>query len=206
MTNDHKSQNDDEMKLSDADFSALEADGAEEGSAGNDSREMEKLRAELAEQKEKHLRVLAEFDNYKKRVLKERSELVKYQGEQVLLDILPIMDNFDLALQHLDADPAKVREGVEMIHKELLGVLSKWEVKPEPSLGLEFDPTKHSALSKVPTADAKAGTIISEFRKPYFYKDKLLRAGEVVVAVEPNENGEKSSDEESSNGDKSESA
>lgn len=172
----------------DLDFDSLDA----EGNMSADAEQMEQLRADAAENHNKYLRALADFENYKKRVLKERSEQLKYQGEKVFVDIVDIVDNLELALKHSEAQPEKFREGVEMIHQMFRSTLEKWEVRQKPGKGEKFDPNHHSAISRVPTSDVEPGTIIDELKSAYYYKDKLLRVGEVVVAVAPEgaENGE----------------
>ncbi|RIL10012.1 MAG: nucleotide exchange factor GrpE [Proteobacteria bacterium] len=177
----------------DADFSKLEEREGASGSgqsaeAGSDDQSA--LRKELEETKDKYLRSLAEFENYKKRALRERSDLIKYQGERVICDFLSILDNLDLALQHSEADYQKLQEGLQLIHKQFVDLLAKWEVRSESGVGQDFDPSKHDAISKVKVDDAKPGTIISELKKAFFYKDKLLRPAEVVVAAEAEPEGD----------------
>ena len=187
----------------DVDFSTLSAaGGASEGADGetssssNDSSsnkgevaklraELEAVRAEIADHKDKYLRALAELENYKKRAMKERSELIKYQGERILADLVEVLDNLGLALKYKDGEADKLRAGLEMVHKLFLDTLAKWEVRPESALGRPFDPNKFEALSKIPVDDAVPGTVINEFKVAYMYKDKLLRPGSVVVADEP---------------------
>ncbi len=185
----------------DADFSSL--DGSDEipedrgtyaaqTGSGDDT---ERLRSELKETNDKYLRALADLENYKKRTLKERSDLLKYQGEKVFVDLLEVVDNLEFALQYsgapeLPSEPPafspesaeKLRQGLVLIHKLFLNILGKWEVRPESALGKLFDPQHFSAISKVPTTDVEPGTVISELKKAYFYKDRMLRPGEVVVA------------------------
>ena len=157
----------------DADFSLLE---------GTNPR-IAALETELADAKDKHLRALADFENYKRRALKERSELIKYQGEQVFADLLEVADGFERALEHEGADPVKVIEGVRLIQKQLLDTFSRWDVRSESSMGQIFDPQKHRALSKAPAPEGTAdGAVVGELKKVYRYKDKILRFGEVVVA------------------------
>ena len=148
-------------------------------------REVEDLKLQLQDNKDKYLRALAEHDNYMKRSLRERSEYLRYQHKPVLFDLLNVVDNLERALEHAQADPAKVKEGVELIYKMFLDLLNKWEVRGESALGQLFDPTKHSALSRIKSGEVPAGTVLSQFKKAYFYKDQLLRAADVVVAVEP---------------------
>lgn len=168
----------------DADFSKLGEEAGDQAGSARTASEVDVLKAAVEEQKDKYLRALADFENYKKRALKDRAELLKYQGERAFADLLEVVDDFELALQHAEGDPAQFRTGVEMIHKKLVDTLGKWEVRSEPAEGKDFDPNKHRALSKVAVDDTKPGTIIKEMRKTYFYKDKLLRPGEVVVAAE----------------------
>jgi len=181
----------------DADFSKLaeEVAAAEEareesGSAtpeAGEATEIAALKAEVADHKDKYLRALADFENYKKRALKERSELIKYQGERILGDFLDVLDTLELGLTHGESDPAKVLEGLKLIHKLFVDTLGRWEVRPDSAMGKEFDPVKHTAISRMVVPNTKAGTVVGELKKPYFYKDKLLRPGEVVVATAPTE-------------------
>ncbi len=138
---------------------------------------------ELAEEKDKYLRLLAEVDNVRKRAIKERSELLKYQGENVFRDIVSIADDFERALKFSDTEPEKLVEGIKLIFKNFQEMLSKHEVRGESSIGKKFDPMVHSALSKVPVEGKEPDEVIDELRKPYYFKDKLLRFGEVVVSA-----------------------
>jgi molecular chaperone GrpE len=153
--------------------------GASDGQADT---EKAALQHELAETKDRYLRLMAEFENFKRRTLKEQSELLRYQGERLVVDLLEVVDNLELALNHASADPDKLKTGLEMTHKVFLERLGKWEIRGESGVGSTFDPQKHAAISRVPGSDAKPGTIIGELKKAYFYKDKLIRPGEVVVA------------------------
>lgn len=158
--------------------------GSELKEGGQTNPEVEAVRRELGETRERYVRLMAEFENYKKRSLKEQSELLKYQGERIILDLLEVLDNLDLALTHSSAEHDKLKAGLEMIHKMFVERLNKWEIRGEPGLGTQFDPQKHSAISRVPGSDAKPGTIVGELKKAYYYKDKLIRPGEVVVAAD----------------------
>lgn len=154
-----------------------------DGSSEKVQAELSRYKAEAQENREKYLRALADFENYKKRVIRERSELLKYQGERAFRDILEVMDNLELALSHRETgDVDKFREGVTLIHKLFIDVLHRWDVRGESGIGEIFDPTKHNAISRVPDPEAPAGTIVNELKKAYYYKDKLLRPAEVVVA------------------------
>jgi molecular chaperone GrpE len=177
----------------DADFSKLDGGNpsaeegqptpAVEGTEGDG--QLDALRAEVAEHKDRYIRTLADFENYKKRALKERSELIKYQGERIIGDFLEVLDTLELALTHSESDPKKLSEGIKLIHKMFVDTLGRWEVRADPAMGSDFDPVKHKAISRLVVPNTKSGTVVGELKKPYFYKDKLLRPGEVVVAAEP---------------------
>ncbi|RMG39252.1 MAG: nucleotide exchange factor GrpE [Candidatus Dadabacteria bacterium] len=183
----------------DADFEELESQDegvngaapAEEGSdrdragEGGPNPDLETFERELQDLRQKYLRALADLENYKKRAVKERSELIKYQGENILADMVEVLDNLDRALEHSEQDPASLKEGVELIHRMFVDTLGKWQVRGESLVGQKFDPEKASAISQVQSEEYPPNTVVNELKKPYFYKDKLLRPGEVVVAVAP---------------------
>jgi molecular chaperone GrpE len=145
---------------------------------------LEVIAKELADTKDRYLRLMADFENFKRRALKEQSELLKYQGERLVIDLLEVVDNLELALAHSSAEYDKLKAGLDMVHKMFIEKLAKWEIKGESAVGADFDPYRHSAISKVPAGGQKPGTIVGELKKSYFYKDKLIRVGEVVVAAE----------------------
>lgn len=148
---------------------------------------LESVKAELEKAKKDYLYLFAEFDNYRKNALKERSELLKFGAERFVRDLLDVIDNFDRAL----ATPAtvetmeKFRSGVEMISGDLRALLDKHGVAEVPSQGQPFDPTKHEALSSEPSAECPPGHISRVFKKAYKLHDRLLRPAQVVVATEP---------------------
>ncbi len=137
--------------------------------------------AELAEAKDRYLRLAADFENFKRRALKEQSELLKYQGERIVVDMLEVLDNLELALSHSSASQDSLKTGLEMVHKLFIEKLGKWQIRGESSIGAQFDPQKHAAISRVPGTEP--GVIVGELKKPFYYKDKLVRFGEVIVAT-----------------------
>jgi molecular chaperone GrpE len=139
------------------------------------------LEAELADAKDRYLRLAADFENFKRRALKEQSELLKYQGEKIVVDMLEVLDNLELALSHSSASQDSLKTGLEMVHKLFVEKLGKWQIRGDSSVGSQFDPQKHAAISRVPGAES--GVIVGELKKPYYYKDKLIRCGEVIVAT-----------------------
>ena len=146
--------------------------------------ELESTQAERDDLKAKYIRALADFENFKKRSMKERSDLMKYQGEKIVADLLQVLDNLELALEYKDADPEKLKTGVEMIHKMFIDSLGRWDVRSKSGVGKPFDPISQNAISKVPSPDMEPGHVVSELKKAYYYKDKLIREAEVVVSAE----------------------
>ena len=131
------------------------------------------------------LRTKADFDNYRKRVIKEKGELIERASDRLILEILPILDNFELALSHAESktkESKALKVGVELIFKQFNGLLEKLEVKALHTVGEKFDPTIHEAIAHENSEEIPAGLIISEKRKGYMIKDRLLRTPLVVVS------------------------
>lgn len=135
------------------------------------------------------LRIQAEFDNYRKRVNRERDDFRKYAIEQVLLELLPIIDNFRLALtsleEHVVPENHKFFEGVEMIYRQLCQLLDKNGVQALETVGKPFDPCYHNALQQIESTDVPENHVVHEVAKGYMMHGKLLRPASVVVAREP---------------------
>lgn len=171
------------------------------GGAGPDATEvppagesLEALRAELAarareaaEAQDRHLRALAEFDNYRRRTLREREEWRQRAQEDLLREILPVLDNFDRALAVAPAPGADAgfRAGVELIHRDFLKALERVGVRPFAAVGEAFDPQRHEAVARVERADVADHTVVAETVRGYLVQDRVLRPAQVVVAVEP---------------------
>ncbi|MEY4669540.1 MAG: hypothetical protein RL518_2239 [Pseudomonadota bacterium] len=156
-------------------------DVTNENQAQPEAGEKPSIEAELADAKDRYLRLAADFENFKRRALKEQSELLKYQGEKIVVDMLEVLDNLELALSHSSASQDSLKTGLEMVHRLFVEKLGKWQIRGESSMGTQFDPQKHAAISRVPGAES--GVIVGELKKPYYYKDKLIRFGEVIVAT-----------------------
>ena len=146
--------------------------------------------ADAAEQKDHFFRVSAEFENYKKRMMRERATAMKYAGEPVLREILPTIDNLERAIAQGEAGGADAEqglasllEGVQLTLKSLLTTLGKFEVTSMESVGQAFDPTNHEALTMEPSDTVPENHILNEFEKGYKYKDRLLRAAKVIVSA-----------------------
>lgn len=170
---------DDSLTVHGVDGEVLEASSGDEL-----QEELARLRGEADEAQERYIRLLAEFENFRRRTQRERSDLIKYQGEQIVVDLLEVIDNVERAMTFAQGDSDQFRGGVELIFRNFQGVLEKWGVRLESGVGKEFDPKIQSALSTMPTADSAPGTVVGELKKAAFFKDKLIRVGEVVVAGE----------------------
>ena len=145
---------------------------------------------EAAQNYDKYVRAVADLENYKKRALRERADLIRYSGENLARDLVGILDDFERALQSKGATTEDLLQGVKIIRDHLDSVLDRHGIKGEDGLGASFDPTKFEAIASIPSADHAPGTVVEQLRKAYVFKDRLLRAGQVVVAVEvPAEGG-----------------
>jgi len=143
--------------------------------------------AEAAANWDKFVRERADLENYRKRVQKEKEELLKYGNESLILEILPILDNMERALAHASEESqAGVVEGVRLTHGMLLATLKKFGVVPlEVARGAVFDPALHHAVHQVESDELPPNTVSEVFQVGYMLNDRLLRAAMVVVAVPP---------------------
>ena len=129
------------------------------------------------------LRTAAEFDNYRKRVDRERRDLSEFAAADVLLELLPILDNFERALQApAPAEAESFRTGIEMIHRQMLDLLRKRGAKPIEALGADFDPNFHQAVIHEASDDHREGEVMQELQRGYMLGDRLLRPAMVKVA------------------------
>jgi molecular chaperone GrpE len=161
----------------------------ETGTEAAEADELGELRRELAEKQDRYLRALAEMENAKRRAQRERDEYVKYANESLIRDLLPVLDNFDRALDAARAsgEPSTVVEGVELIQRELLKVLERFGVERYSALGAVFDPTRHEAVSRVITAEHPENTVVGETLRGYLLNGRVLRPAMVAVAAAPDE-------------------
>lgn len=146
--------------------------------------EVEELNIQVAELKDKFLRLFAEFDNYKKRTVKEKIDLMKTAAQDTMSVLLPILDDFDRAKKNADdeSSPEAFSEGVMLVYNKLHSSLSQKGLKPMETNGEDFDPELHEAITEIPAPDKKMkGKIIDTIEKGYFLKDKIIRHAKVVV-------------------------
>jgi molecular chaperone GrpE len=146
--------------------------------------ERDQLLADKADLQDRLLRLRAEFDNSRRRADRERSEYLQYAAMDLVREILPVLDDFERALQHetTDQDYAK---GVELIYQRLSETLKKMGLEAAETEGRQFDPNLHQAVQRVETEDAADQSILGEFQKGYSFRGKLLRPAMVKVAVKP---------------------
>jgi molecular chaperone GrpE len=160
-----------------------EQNGTASGTADSASTpEIEQLKAERDELRDMLLRRQAEFDNFRKRTERERSEYLQWAGMEAVKDLLPVLDDFERAMRVEGGNPDYVK-GVEMINTRMLDTLKKLGLEPIESTGKPFDPHLHQAIERVETTDAEDGTVLGEFQRGYNFKGKLLRPAMVRVAV-----------------------
>ena len=168
-----------------------EASDGEREPAGPEARadELEDLRRQVNEKQGRLLRALAEVDNVKRRTQRERDEYVRYANESLIRDLLPVVDNFDRALEAARAtgEAAKVVEGVALIQRELLKVLERVGVTRYSALGERFDPNRHEATGRVVSGSHPPDTVVAEMSSGYLLNGRVLRPVQVVVAAAPDE-------------------
>jgi molecular chaperone GrpE len=146
--------------------------------------ELEKLNLELQEQKDKFLRLMAEFDNFRRRTAKERLDLIQTAGKDVIVSLLDVLDDCDRAEKQLNsnADIAVQKEGVQLVFNKIRSTLQSKGVKAMESIHTEFDVEKHEAITEIPAPTPKLkGKILDEVMKGYYLNDKLIRFAKVVV-------------------------
>ena len=154
-------------------------------------KELQAKAAKADENWEKYVRVVADFDNYKKRAARERSDAIKYANEALVEKLLPIVDNFEAALAATNSTPAaaanldSLKMGINMIFTQLKSFLSESGAEEIDAVGKQFDPNLHEAVSQQATEDAPEGQVVQQMRKGYKYRDRLIRPAMVVVAKKP---------------------
>lgn len=151
------------------------------------SSEIQKLQDQAEKFKNDYLYLRAEFENYKRNAIKERSDLIKYGGERFIRDLLEVVDNFERALQtNINAENfSTFKKGVEMTAQELKTLLQRHSVAEIPAEGAPFDPSVHEALASEASEQVAAGHVLRVFKKPYKLHDKVIRPGQVVIAKKP---------------------
>ena len=175
-------QNDDENTNKNDEANNAPAEEAIEAT----EKQISDLKKAVDKAKTDHLYLLAEFDNYRKNAIKERSDLMKFGAERLGRDLVGVLDNFERALA-LEVNAENYQQfvsGIKMTEQELISMLKKNGIEEIPSKEKPFDPNHHEAISSEPTEQYPPGVITQVFRKPYKIHDRILRTGQVVVATE----------------------
>lgn len=166
---------------------AVEARHAERETGEGEAAEPEALRGELAALQEKMLRLQADFDNFRRRALKEREEAHQYGHENLVKDLLASVDNLDRAIEHArksdGGDFESMLQGVELVQRELLGALANHGVSEIEAENVAFDPNVHEAMAQKEDDSVPTNTVIEVFQKGYRLRDRLLRPARVVVST-----------------------
>lgn len=142
------------------------------------------LQAELEKSQKEYLFLMAEFDNYRKRTVKEKAELIKNGGEKAMLGLLPVIDDFERAIDAIDksSDVESLKEGVDLIYNKFMKYLESQQVKPMESTGTDFDADVYEAVTTFPAPDeSMKGKVIDTVQKGYTINEKVLRHAKVVV-------------------------
>jgi molecular chaperone GrpE len=163
---------------------ANEDAGETKDSADDSSKKIEELTAKNEELKDKYIRLFADFDNYKKRAARERLELIGDAGKDIILNLLPTLDDFERAVKAAEntQDVEQVKEGMKLIYNKLQKTLEQKGLKAMVSTGSDFDTSFHEAITEIPAAsDDKKGKVVDEVEKGYYLNDKIIRYAKVVV-------------------------
>jgi len=149
------------------------------------------LTTEIKAMNDKYLRLYAEFENYKKKVQKDKEELVKYANEKFIFELLPVLDSLEMAIEHArNEENGGIVQGVDNTLKEFLRTLNKFGLTPIEAMDKPFDPSVHHAMSVVERGDVEENRVVEVFRKGYMLRDKVIRAPLVGVSKKPSDGKE----------------
>jgi len=177
-------------------------DTTEEQTKNNEvETELQAAQKEVRDQQDRYLRLYAEFENHRKRVAKERADAIQTATMDVVQEFLPVMDALDQAFTHSQADTslATLLQGIEMVRKQFQTTLLKFGIAAFESLGAEFDPNWHEAVSQQESAEYPSHSVVVEYRKGYKMNDKLLRPAMVAVSKPVSETNSHSRTEDKEN-------
>lgn len=155
------------------------------GTAAGYGEQLDKLQKELADYKDRYVRLYAEFDNARKRQEREKIEFIRYANEQLITEFMAILDNLELSLnaaKNKHEDYTAFIKGIEMVMTHIYGMLKKNGVRPVETDGKKFDPNCHEVLMQEPRNDVEQGVILEVFQKGYYLHDKVIRTAKVKLA------------------------
>ncbi len=170
-------------------------DTQREGGAPAAGERVAELERELAEAGERHLRLAADFDNFKRRTLRERQEAQRYGNENLIKELLATVDNLERAVDHgqkeaVSEEVRQILEGVELTYRSFLQTLEKFGVQEVPAVGKAFDPNVHEAVRQAPSDEHPSGVVAQVFQKGWMLQDRLLRPAMVSVSSGPEKPGD----------------
>jgi molecular chaperone GrpE len=148
---------------------------------GDGLSEIERLKEELRREHDMYLRALADYDNYRRRVERDRATAARSGKREIMLQLLEVLDGFDRALQHVGDAPSSVSEGLQLLHRKLLGLLEAQGITPLQSLGETFNPELHDAIGSVESEEVEPGTVAEEMQRGYRWGDDVIRPARVRV-------------------------
>ncbi len=164
----------------------VEANGSPQTAVDSRDSELDRLAQELADTKDRYLRTVAEMDNMRKRLEREKADFIKFSNESILKDMIPVLDSMDKAVpdeQGLDPAVKSYREGVLMVQRQFLQTLAKHGLEPVESSDKPFDPNFHQAIQRIESGDVTVETVAAEFAKGYVLNGRLIRPSMVSVKV-----------------------
>jgi molecular chaperone GrpE len=147
-------------------------------------KELQDIKKQLQEEKDRCLRLSAEFDNFRKRILKEREEFIKYSNEKLILELIDVLENLERGLENAKKaeNKDKLIEGMDIIYRQFRNILEKYGLTPIKAVGEKFDPYKHEAMMQTLTDECDDGTILEEFAKGYMLNNRVIRYSKVRVS------------------------
>jgi molecular chaperone GrpE len=149
---------------------------------GGEAYDIEKLKEELRREHDMYLRALADFENYRKRVDRDRVSAARSGKREIILSVLNVLDDFDRALQHIDDAPPSVATGLQAVQRKLLALLESQGITPLHSVGEAFDPALHDAVGTVKSDEVESGAVAEELQRGYRWGDDVIRPARVRVA------------------------
>ena len=164
------------------DFSMEAPEQNKNSPAGDEPSEIERLKQELHREHDLYLRALADFENYRKRVERDRGTASRAGKREIILPLLDVLDGFDRALQHVDDTPPSVIEGLLGLQRQLSRLLEAQGIRPIESLGEPFNPEVHDAIGMIQSDEVTSGAVAEELQRGYRWDDELLRPARVRVA------------------------
>jgi molecular chaperone GrpE len=188
--NNNKEKKTEDIPVEEEETRSSQAEGVK--AADNSEKELETVKKQLEQEKDRCLRLNAEFENQRKRLQKEKEEFVKYANEKIIIELIDIMESLERGLENAKEsnNNDKLIHGMELIYKQFKNVLEKNGLVPIKALGEKFDPYKHEAMMQTPSDDDEENIILEEFARGYILNNKVIRYSKVRVSKSKDTNNE----------------